>query len=69
VQGILARGDRRLAPVLLDTAGRPTVREFHAALGRHGLTAEEFLGRRAPGSFQPWDIVSAGGKLSDPEFS
>ena len=36
VQGVLARGDRRLAPVLLDLP-RPTVRGFREALARHGL--------------------------------
>jgi radical SAM superfamily enzyme YgiQ (UPF0313 family) len=64
VQGILARGDRRLAPVLLDVVDRPTAREFHATLVRHGLRAEEFLGEHDPDSFQPWDIVDTGVKLS-----
>ncbi|MCX6031659.1 MAG: radical SAM protein, partial [Chloroflexi bacterium] len=39
VQAVLSRGDRRLAPVLLDLAGRPAIREFHASLARHGLSA------------------------------
>ena len=64
VQGVLARGDRRLAPVLLDLAGRPTIREFHASLARHGLSAAEFLGERDPVAFQPWEIVDTGVKLS-----
>ena len=45
VQGVLSRGDRRLAPVLLDLP-RPTARGFREALARHGLTAEEYLGER-----------------------
>jgi radical SAM superfamily enzyme YgiQ (UPF0313 family) len=64
VQGILARGDRRLAPVLLDVVDRSTAREFRAALVRHNLRAEEFLGEHDPDSFQPWDIVDTGVKLS-----
>lgn len=106
VQAVLARGDRRLAPVLLDivhqtktqnsrsgieasasysglrerpanpeggwrTASSPeayvnsyshrlTVRSFHEALTRHGLAAEEYLGKRTPGAAQPWDIVESG---------
>ncbi len=64
VQGILSRGDRRLAPVLWEVGGRPTVRSFHEALGRHGLAAQEFLGERAPLAGQPWDVVGTGVKLS-----
>jgi len=60
VQGVLARGDRRLAWPLLDLAGRPTVRDFHASLARHGLTASEFVAARDAGSFQPWEIVDPG---------
>ena len=60
VQGVLARGDRRLAWPLLDLAGRPTVRDFHASLARHGLTAAEFVAARDAGSFQPWEIVDPG---------
>jgi hypothetical protein len=56
----LARGDRRLAWPLLDLAGRPTVRDFHASLARHGLTAAEFVAARDAGSFQPWEIVDPG---------
>jgi radical SAM superfamily enzyme YgiQ (UPF0313 family) len=60
VQGVLARGDRRLAPVLWETGGKPTLRGFREALGRHGLSAEEFLSERTPGAFMPWDIVESG---------
>lgn len=59
VQAVLARGDRRLAPVLLDI-DRLTLRSFHEALARHSLAAEEFLGERTPGAPQPWDIVESG---------
>ncbi len=42
VQGVLSRGDRRLAPVLWETE-KLTLRGFGESLARHGLTAEEFL--------------------------
>jgi radical SAM superfamily enzyme YgiQ (UPF0313 family) len=63
VQAVLARGDRRLAPVLFETE-QPTLRGFHDALARHGLTAAEFTGERASGSRQPWDVVESGIKPS-----
>ncbi len=59
VQAVLARGDRRLAPVLLDME-RVTIRNFHEALARHGLSAAEFTGERTPGAFQPWDVIESG---------
>ena len=59
VQGVLSRGDRRLAPVLWETE-KLTLRGFGEALARHGLAAEEFLGERTPGAFEPWDIVESG---------
>jgi hypothetical protein len=59
VQGVLARGDRRLAPLLWETE-KLTLRGFSEALARHGLAAEEFLGERTPGEFQPWDIIESG---------
>lgn len=59
VQGVLARGDRRLAPLLWETE-KLTLRSFSEALARHGLAAEAFLGERTPGEFQPWDIIESG---------
>jgi hypothetical protein len=59
VQGVLARGDGRLAPVLLDTE-RLSLAGFRAALARHGLDAAEFLDARMPGEPLPWDIVESG---------
>jgi radical SAM superfamily enzyme YgiQ (UPF0313 family) len=59
VQGVLSRGDRRLARVLLDME-RLTIQEFHTALARHGLSAAEFLDARLPGDPAPWDIVESG---------
>ena len=65
MQGVLARGDRRLAPVLLDLP-RPTVRGFRDALARHGLTAEEYLGERGQNDFMPWDVIESGVKTELP---
>lgn len=59
VQAILARGDRRLAPVIAETP-RLTLREFYATLSKHGLSRAELLGPREVGSFMPWDIVDSG---------
>ncbi len=59
VQAVLARGDRRLAPVLWELE-QPTPRAFHTALARHGLSAAEFTAARSVGSRQPWDIVASG---------
>ncbi|MDQ1300405.1 MAG: hypothetical protein QG637_322 [Chloroflexota bacterium] len=58
-QAVLARGDRRLTPILRETE-KLTLRGFHDALARHGLTAAEYTGARIPGSPQPWDIVESG---------
>ncbi|MGQ9489534.1 MAG: radical SAM protein [Anaerolineae bacterium] len=59
VQAILARGDRRLAPVIAEME-RLTLRHFYRALVQHGLSAEELLGPRQAGRFMPWDIVDSG---------
>ena len=48
VQGVLARGDRRLAPVIWETE-RLTLRGFHDSLAQHGLSAAEFIGERDAG--------------------
>ena len=59
MQGVLSRGDRRLAPVIWETE-KLTLRGFDEGLARHGLTAQEFIGERTPGAFEPWDIVESG---------
>jgi radical SAM superfamily enzyme YgiQ (UPF0313 family) len=63
VQAILARGDRRLASVLLDVP-RPTARSFREAMARQGLSAEEYLGKRGQDDTLPWDVVQSGIKAS-----
>ncbi len=59
VQGVLARGDRRLAAAITG-AHRPTARDFRRALTECSLSAEEFLSEREPGAFMPWNIVDSG---------
>lgn len=62
VQAVLARGDRRLAPVLLALAaqGDLTIRGFHAALADAGLDASQFIGEFAHDRPLPWRIVESG---------
>jgi radical SAM superfamily enzyme YgiQ (UPF0313 family) len=57
VQAILARGDRRLAPVLLETQ---RLQQFEGNLRRHGLDPECFLGAMDPNGIMPWSLVSTG---------
>jgi radical SAM superfamily enzyme YgiQ (UPF0313 family) len=56
VQGIFARGDRRLAQVLLRIE-RLSVPAFHAAMAECELSASEYLGPRSPDEILPWQIV------------
>jgi radical SAM superfamily enzyme YgiQ (UPF0313 family) len=57
VQAILARGDRRLAPVLLATQ---RLQEFEKLLPRYGLEPESYLGELDPNGIAPWSLVSTG---------
>ncbi len=57
VQAILARGDRRLAPVLLETH---RLQDFEIVLRRHGLESEFYLGAMDPNGIMPWSLVSTG---------
>ena len=63
VQAVLARGDRRLAQVLLDTKDG-SITAFHDALAANQLTAQEFAGERDTAAFQPWDVVDIGVRSS-----
>ncbi len=66
VQGVLARGDRRLAQVLLQIP-RLTVRDFWATMSELGLERETFLGEYDRSSTPPWYIVESG--VSDTFFN
>jgi radical SAM superfamily enzyme YgiQ (UPF0313 family) len=57
VQGILARGDRRLTPVLLATQ---RLQDFELNLVRHGLDPACYLGEMNPNGIMPWSLVSTG---------
>ena len=57
VQAILARGDRRLAPVLLETQ---RLQQFESNMKRHGLDPEFYLGAMDPNGIMPWSLVSTG---------
>jgi radical SAM superfamily enzyme YgiQ (UPF0313 family) len=57
VQAILARGDRRLAPVLLETR---RLQEFETRLADHGLDPAWYLGELDPNGIMPWSLVSTG---------
>jgi radical SAM superfamily enzyme YgiQ (UPF0313 family) len=57
VQAILARGDRRLTPVLLETQ---RLQEFEPNLTRHGLDPNFYLGTMDPNGIMPWSLVSTG---------
>jgi hypothetical protein len=57
VQAILARADRRVAPVLLETSH---MQQFEANLKRRGLDPEFYLGAMDPNGIMPWSLVSTG---------
>ena len=57
VQAILARGDRRLTPVLLETQ---RLQQFEPNLRRAGLDPEFYLGTMDPNGIMPWSLVSTG---------
>jgi radical SAM superfamily enzyme YgiQ (UPF0313 family) len=59
VQAVLARGDRRLAAVLLEMK-QLSIAAFDRALDAQGLSQRDFLNAREPGAPQPWDIVESG---------
>jgi radical SAM superfamily enzyme YgiQ (UPF0313 family) len=57
VQAILARGDRRLTRVLLETQ---RLQQFEPNLRRAGLDPEFYLGTMDPNGIMPWSLVSTG---------
>jgi radical SAM superfamily enzyme YgiQ (UPF0313 family) len=57
VQAILARGDRRLAPVVLETQ---RLQQFEANMRRAGLDPDFYLGAMDPNGIMPWAMVSTG---------
>jgi radical SAM superfamily enzyme YgiQ (UPF0313 family) len=61
VQAVLARGDRRLAEVLLAIPpGGLSVRSFFRAMTEAGLDKEHYVGAWEMGAPLPWDVVQSG---------
>ncbi|MEK7849118.1 MAG: radical SAM protein, partial [Chloroflexota bacterium] len=60
VQGVLARGDERLARVLAQLGGRPTLAGWQRALEDEGLDPGLYLRGEWPGGLPPWSIVDTG---------
>lgn len=59
VEGVLARGDRRLGRVL-SRMQKTTLREWERALKAEGLTQEDYLRERALDESLPWSVVDTG---------
>jgi radical SAM superfamily enzyme YgiQ (UPF0313 family) len=59
VEGVLARGDRRLGRVLA-SMGKTTLREWERALQAEDLAQEDYLAQRSPGEPLPWSVVDTG---------
>jgi len=59
IQGVLARGDRRLAPVLASMES-PSLSAWRHALVAAGLTEEAYLREREHDEAFPWEVVDAG---------
>ncbi len=60
VQGVLARGDERLAGVLARTGAKPTLAAWQQALEAEGLDPGLYLRGEWPGGKPPWSIVDSG---------
>ncbi len=59
VEGVLARGDRRLGAVLT-AMKRVSLQEWKRAMKHAGLSAEEFLRARSYDEVLPWAVVDSG---------
>jgi radical SAM superfamily enzyme YgiQ (UPF0313 family) len=59
VEGVLARGDRRLGKVLIEME-RASLREWKRALKHAGLSIQEYLRARSYDETLPWSVVDSG---------
>ncbi len=59
VEGVLARGDRRLGSVLMSME-RISLREWKRALKHAGLSADEYLRARSHDETLPWSVIHPG---------
>lgn len=61
VQGILARGDRKLSSILLASAQKNGVKAFRSMMKEHGLSEQFYLYRqRSLAEVLPWDSLDMG---------
>jgi radical SAM superfamily enzyme YgiQ (UPF0313 family) len=56
IQGTLARGDRRVTEALL-AIERVTPKTWRQALAQAGISADELLAERQPGTMLPWRFI------------
>jgi radical SAM superfamily enzyme YgiQ (UPF0313 family) len=59
VEGVLARGDRRLGRVMA-RMGKVNLRHWQQALTAEGLSQEDYLRQRDPEEPLPWNVVNPG---------
>jgi radical SAM superfamily enzyme YgiQ (UPF0313 family) len=59
IQGILARGDRRLTEVLVSLEGT-SPSSWRRALAAHDIQPDDYLQARAPQAPLPWDFIHTG---------
>jgi radical SAM superfamily enzyme YgiQ (UPF0313 family) len=59
IQGVLARGDRRLGAVLGDLRGTSTG-AWQRAFGMHDVDPGAYLRAREPGELLPWSFIESG---------
>jgi radical SAM superfamily enzyme YgiQ (UPF0313 family) len=59
VQGMLARGDRRVGEALL-SAAQPTIAQWRKAISDLGMAADDLLAARTAGTPLPWEFVRFG---------
>ena len=65
VQGVLSRGDRRLAPALIKTAKDRKLATWRRALSECSLDMDDYIGREIPpGERLPWHYIDSGIKSS-----
>jgi len=63
VEGVLARGDRRLGRVLARMQ-KTNLRQWQRALEAEGLSQEDFLRERSINEKLPWEVVNTGVSIS-----
>jgi len=64
MQGILARGDERLGPVLTALHGGASIRDWQQAMHQHGVRPETYLGARSADTPLPWRFIQTGTSAS-----